>query len=337
VEVVVREWTPYNDYERPDAVNAVELGWPVPTLQKLWFGSGHEDKQKRLRAFLSCLRSDNCQPLLTQASVPQHCILLACVLRYIMTSSTPARPLLSKPELDALLATAFSPELRDPHLLAELQVETLSKRGVEIATMVVQGLEMALFCNDACGAPVPSPMCLSWTFFDGKLFQTRLQACLTARNLMEMCGGRMDVAYAVERMRAAILHGLLPPHASSAGAPVPPQSVQQAAAFRAARAAYAATAAAFSAGRGMPARPRFPPPYGPCGFHPMMRGGHWGGGPPGPGPRHAGGGFHSGQKKNKKKAQGAQNKAVVDSGPDSKEEKAVSIDRRPQEGINEED
>ena len=30
------------------------------------------------------------------------------------------------------------------------------------------------------------------------------------RNLMELCDGRMESVYAIERMRAAILHGVLP-------------------------------------------------------------------------------------------------------------------------------
>ena len=66
---------------------------------------------------------------------------------------------------------------------------------------------MALFANDACGAPVPFQMCLPWMFFDGKLFHLKLRKADSARNLMELCDGRMDVVYAIERMRAAILQG----------------------------------------------------------------------------------------------------------------------------------
>ncbi len=134
--VIVREWMPYNNYEFPDGVEAVELSWAVPTVQRLWFGSQLEDKQKRLRAFLSCMRCDNCPPLLSASSVPQHMVVLACVLRYIMTCQ--AYVVLSKPELDALLATAFSPELRDPRMLQELKVDFVTKRGIEISTMVMQ-------------------------------------------------------------------------------------------------------------------------------------------------------------------------------------------------------
>ncbi len=38
IDVIVREWMPYNDYEFPDAVEAAEVSWAVPTVQRLWFG-----------------------------------------------------------------------------------------------------------------------------------------------------------------------------------------------------------------------------------------------------------------------------------------------------------
>lgn len=49
----------------------------------------------------------------------------------------------------------------------------LNPRGILVAALIMQGLEMALFANDACGAPIPFQMCLPWMFFDGKLFQVR--------------------------------------------------------------------------------------------------------------------------------------------------------------------
>ena len=41
--------------------------------------------------------------------VPQHLLLMSCVLRYIMAQNN----ILRKPELDAFLVTAFSPELQE--------------------------------------------------------------------------------------------------------------------------------------------------------------------------------------------------------------------------------
>ena len=64
-----------------DLVTPLALDWPVPTVQRLWFGkigrmetkfctflrrfaTGVEDKQRRLRAFLSVMGADN--PLMLQ-------------------------------------------------------------------------------------------------------------------------------------------------------------------------------------------------------------------------------------------------------------------------------
>ena len=66
-----------------------ELRWAVPTVQRLWFGSTVEDKQKRLHAFMSIMRCDGtaADALLVHANVPQPMLLMACVLRYLITSS----------------------------------------------------------------------------------------------------------------------------------------------------------------------------------------------------------------------------------------------------------
>lgn len=81
-EVQVREWTwsKTNQYQRADVVRAEPLGWAVPTIQRLWFGSTVDDKRRRLRAFLTCLNSDS-SLMLNPSYVPQHMLILACVLR----------------------------------------------------------------------------------------------------------------------------------------------------------------------------------------------------------------------------------------------------------------
>lgn len=120
-DVLVSEWiwSPQNEYKNPDLVAAVQLPWAVPTIQRLWFGMAFEDKQRRMKAFLSVMRSDT--PLmLNRTYVPQHMLVLACVLRYIITS--PERKILSRLELDAFLATAFSPDINNVDFTQELVV-----------------------------------------------------------------------------------------------------------------------------------------------------------------------------------------------------------------------
>lgn len=39
-ELVIKEWlwSKSNQYETPNLVRAEEIGWAVPTIQRLWFG-----------------------------------------------------------------------------------------------------------------------------------------------------------------------------------------------------------------------------------------------------------------------------------------------------------
>ena len=71
---------------------------------------------------------------------------------------------------------------------------------------------MALLANDACGSPVPVQMCLPWQFFDGKLFHSKLIKATQARNLIELCDGRVQMAYQIERTRDIIMHGHIIPN-----------------------------------------------------------------------------------------------------------------------------
>lgn len=123
-EVYISEWiwSPQNEYKKAESVAAVQLPWAVPTIQRLWFGMAFEDKQRRMKAFLTVMRSDT--PLMLNRSyVPQHMLVLACVLRYIVTS--PERKILSRLELDAFLATAFSPDINNVDFTQELVVRTI--------------------------------------------------------------------------------------------------------------------------------------------------------------------------------------------------------------------
>lgn len=81
-DITVSEWiwSPQNQYKKPEPVKASLLPWAVPTIQRLWFGTAFEDKQRRMKAFLTVMRSDS--PLmLNRGYVPQHMLTMACVLR----------------------------------------------------------------------------------------------------------------------------------------------------------------------------------------------------------------------------------------------------------------
>lgn len=81
-----------------------------------------EDNMRRLRAFLTCMRSDT--PLIYNTDyVPQHTLIIASVLRYIMTFTEVS--ILQKYELDAFIITAVAPELSKNENTQELQVSIL--------------------------------------------------------------------------------------------------------------------------------------------------------------------------------------------------------------------
>ena len=90
-----------------------------------------------------------------------------------------------------------------------LQLTKVSARGVQLATLVMEGVETALLVNDACGSPVPWPVCCPWLFFDGKLFHTKLSRTQIVRDLHELCDHRVELIMKAEKLRKAILEGLV--------------------------------------------------------------------------------------------------------------------------------
>nr|XP_022900711.1 constitutive coactivator of PPAR-gamma-like protein 1 homolog isoform X1 [Onthophagus taurus]XP_022900712.1 constitutive coactivator of PPAR-gamma-like protein 1 homolog isoform X1 [Onthophagus taurus] len=205
-DIIVHEWiySRSNPYQYSEEIKAEPLPWAVPTLQRLWFGPSLDDKRCRMRALLSCLNSDT--PLiLNTAYVPQQLLVMACVLRYIMSLE---RPIMRKNELDVFLCQAYNPDLMNVQYLQELTLNVVTSRGVQLAAIFMQGVEMALLANDACGAPLPWLMCCPWLYFDGKLFHHTLARSAQVKSLLELCENHIERVVKVERLRKAILEGL---------------------------------------------------------------------------------------------------------------------------------
>ena len=66
--------------------------------------------------------------------------------------------------------------------MAKMKLDLVTPRGVQLAALFMEGVEMALFANDACGAPVPFLMSCPWLFFDGKLFHSKLRRAVGAKS-----------------------------------------------------------------------------------------------------------------------------------------------------------
>lgn len=189
----------------------MQLPWAVPTIQRLWFGTTFDDKHRRMRAFLTVMRSDTTL-MLNRNYVPQHLLVLACVLRYIVTN--PDRNILSRHELDAFLVTAFSAQLGNVEYTQEMVLPGVYLRGVFLATLFMQGVETAQLANDACGVPLPWNLTNPWLFFDGKLFHLKLRMAVCLQNLRELCDDQLEMVMKIERFRKAILEDVenLVPH-----------------------------------------------------------------------------------------------------------------------------
>jgi hypothetical protein len=217
-DVIINEWiwSPQNEYKKAEEVYATQLPWAVPTIQRLWFGTTFDDKHRRMRAFLTVMRSDTTM-MLNRNYVPQHLLVLACVLRYIVTS--PDRNILSRHELDAFLVTAFSSQLGNVEYTQEMVLPGVYLRGVFLATLFMQGVETAQLANDACGVPLPWNLTNPWLFFDGKLFHLKLRMSVCLQNLRELCDDQLEMVMKIERFRKAILEDVenLVPHAGEFG------------------------------------------------------------------------------------------------------------------------
>ncbi|XP_069501411.1 constitutive coactivator of PPAR-gamma-like protein 2 isoform X3 [Ambystoma mexicanum] len=191
--VIVKEWSAYKGKspQTPELVSALTFReWTCPNLKKLWLGKAVEDKNRRMRAFLACMKSDT-PSMLNPANIPTHLLLMCCVLRYIM--QWPGGRILLRHELDAFLAQAVSSQLYEPDQLQELKIERLDVRGIQLAALFMSGVDTALFANDACGQPVPWEHCCPWIYFDGKLFQSKLiRAGRERAPLIDLCDGQVQ-------------------------------------------------------------------------------------------------------------------------------------------------
>ncbi|XP_066553864.1 constitutive coactivator of PPAR-gamma-like protein 1 isoform X1 [Amia ocellicauda] len=207
--VIVKEWAAYKGKSphTPELVEALPFReWTCPNLKKLWLGKAVEDKNRRMRAFLACMRSDT-PAMLNPANVPTPLMVLCCVLRFML--QWPGVRILRRNELDAFLAQALSPKLYEPDQLQELKIDSLDPRGVQLAALFMSGVDMALFANDVCGQPIPWEHCCPWMYFDGKLLQSKLiRANRDKAPLIDLCDGQAEQVAKVEKMRQSILEGL---------------------------------------------------------------------------------------------------------------------------------
>lgn len=81
-------------------------------------------------------------------------------------------------------------------------------RGIHLSHLFMEGCEMALLANDACGAPIPYMLFCPWLYFNGKVFNYILEQQALGKTLAEICGFKMDLVFNIDQLRMAILDGI---------------------------------------------------------------------------------------------------------------------------------
>lgn len=158
----VKEFCVYkgNSLDTPDLVEPVSMPWDIPPVKNLWLGRQAQDNTMRMKAFLTCMKSDT-QNMSNVGMVPQRMLLLCCVLRYLIQQEG-GKSILSRHDIDAFLAQALSPHLTteaNSMNLANLKLNQIDVRAMQLASIFMSGIEVALIANDACGSPVPWEFC----------------------------------------------------------------------------------------------------------------------------------------------------------------------------------
>ncbi|XP_021106875.1 constitutive coactivator of PPAR-gamma-like protein 2 isoform X4 [Heterocephalus glaber] len=139
--VILKEWSAYKGKspQTPELVSALTFReWTCPNLKKLWLGKAVEDKNRRMRAFLACMKSDT-PSMLNPANVPTHLLLMCCVLRYMV--QWPGGRILHRHELDTFLAQAVSTQLYEPDQLQELKAD-LATKVEKMRQSILEGVNM---------------------------------------------------------------------------------------------------------------------------------------------------------------------------------------------------
>lgn len=112
---------------------------------------------------------------------------------YSSSAYTPAN--MELPISDPILRTSSSVfrqgVFKNSPIHYKKQAQNLTSRGVQLAELFMCGVEHAIVANQACGSPVAVQACAPATFFDGKLFQFKLDIAYKKQSLHHICNGHV--------------------------------------------------------------------------------------------------------------------------------------------------
>ncbi|KAG8504745.1 Constitutive coactivator of peroxisome proliferator-activated receptor gamma, partial [Galemys pyrenaicus] len=182
---VVKEWFVYagNPLQQPDLVRPLQMnlpgagragaggshaaGWGPPNLKLLWLGQEPEVQARRVDALLACFDLSSAREELQALEGPLQA--LCCLLTYLFVQVDT----LTLEDLHAFLAQALCLPGWSTAQLADLELDHVDSRAVQLGALLMRGLTTLLLVNSACGSPWRAGHFMPWNLFDGKLFHQK--------------------------------------------------------------------------------------------------------------------------------------------------------------------
>ncbi|XP_036921182.1 constitutive coactivator of peroxisome proliferator-activated receptor gamma isoform X1 [Sturnira hondurensis] len=167
----VREWFVYagNSLRHPDLVRPLQMSIPggTPSLKQLWLSQDPGTQARRMDVLLACLDLSSSREELQALESPFR--MLCCLLIYLFMQVDT----LCLEDLHAFVAQALCLQGKSAGQLADLQLDHVDPRAVQLGSLLVRGLTTLVLVNSACGFPWRTSELMPWNVFDGKLFHEK--------------------------------------------------------------------------------------------------------------------------------------------------------------------
>ncbi|KAM4866251.1 constitutive coactivator of peroxisome proliferator-activated receptor gamma [Thomomys bottae] len=168
---VVKEWFVYpgNPLKHPDLVRPLPMTIPggTPSLEVLWLNLEPAAQNKRLDTLLACFNLSSSREELQTVESPLRA--LCCLLIYLFVQVDT----LCLEDLHAFIAQTLCLQGKSAAQLANLQLDYISPRAVQLGSLFIRGLTTLVLVNSACGFPWTMSEFMPWNVFDGKLFHLK--------------------------------------------------------------------------------------------------------------------------------------------------------------------
>ncbi|XP_037376617.1 constitutive coactivator of peroxisome proliferator-activated receptor gamma isoform X1 [Talpa occidentalis] len=195
----VKEWFVYagNPLKQPDLVRPLQVNLPggAPDLKLLWLSQEPEVQAQRLDALLACFDLSSAREELQALEGPLQA--LCCLLIYLFVQVDT----LTLEDLHAFLAQALCLPGWSTAQLADLELDHVDSRAVQLGALLMRGLTTLVLVNSACGSPWRTGHFMPWHLFDGKLFHQKylqLEKGYTAEELVEQNRARLTQFHALK-------------------------------------------------------------------------------------------------------------------------------------------